>query len=69
MRSSLTVIGPASGIQFMPVHLFDQHTGKNLTTCQQDVFATIKRAASLSRSWNNAAVILTSCYKLVTHDL
>jgi hypothetical protein len=41
---------------------------KNLTTCQQDVFATgWYFVASLSTSCNNA-VILSSCYKVVTHN-
>jgi hypothetical protein len=43
------------------------YTRKSLATCQQDVFAT-GFVASLSTSCNNA-VILSSCYKVVTHNL
>jgi hypothetical protein len=42
---------------------WDSITRKNLTTCQQDVFAT-----GLSTSCNNV-VVLSSCYKVVTHNL
>ena len=41
---------------------------KNLTTCQQDVHVRNRLVASLSTSCNNA-VILSSCYKVVTHNL
>jgi hypothetical protein len=39
---------------------------KNLTTCQQDVFAK-GLVASLLTSYNNA-IILSSCRKVVTHN-
>jgi hypothetical protein len=47
---------------------FQVHTCTNLTTCQQDVFMYNRLVACLSTSCNSA-VILSSCCKVVTHNL
>jgi hypothetical protein len=44
------------------------NTHKNLTICQQDVTVRNRLVASLSTSCNNV-VILSGCYKVVTHNL
>jgi hypothetical protein len=48
-------------------HGLPTFTRKNLTTCQQDAFATDLLQASEQVVTN--AVILSSCYKVVTHNL
>ena len=54
-------------VNFECANKLSYYTRKNLTTCQQHVFATTF-VASLSTSCNNA-VILSSCYKVVIHNL